>query len=168
MFLASSLVACWQNVAAAGFEQQYVDSQNSGIFLWIALAIGAIGLVIALLFARNVLKSDNGTPEMQSISNAIREGAEAFMGRQYTSIAIIAAVLAVVLYIGYRLSPFTAPMANKVVISFLIGAICSALSGYTGMFVSIAPTFGLLRQHARALDGLCRLRCAAALLLAWW
>jgi K(+)-stimulated pyrophosphate-energized sodium pump len=137
MFLASSLVACWQNVAAAGFEQQYVDSQNSGIFLWIALAIGAIGLVIALLFARNVLKSDNGTPEMQSISNAIREGAEAFMGRQYTSIAIIAAVLAVVLYIGYRLSPFTAPMANKVVISFLIGAICSALSGYTGMFVSI-------------------------------
>ena len=54
------------------------------------------------------------------------------MGRQYTSIAIIAAVLAVVLYIGYRLSPFTAPLANKVVISFLIGAVCSALSGLYG------------------------------------
>jgi len=136
MFFASSLIACWQD-AVTGFDPQSVDGQNSGIFLWIALAIGVIGLLIALLFARSVLKSDNGTTEMQAISNAIREGAEAFMGRQYTSIAIIAAVLAVVLYIGYRLSPFTAPMANKVVISFLIGAVCSALSGYTGMFVSI-------------------------------
>ncbi len=74
---------------------------------------------------------------MQRISDAIRQGAEAFMKRQYRTIAMIAAVLAVVLYIGYRLSPFTAPMANKVVISFLIGATCSALSGQTGMWVSI-------------------------------
>ena len=50
---------------------------------------------------------------------------------------MIAVALAIVLYIGYKLSPFTAPYANKVVISFLIGAICSALSGYTGMYVSI-------------------------------
>ncbi|HEV2473701.1 MAG TPA: sodium-translocating pyrophosphatase, partial [Chthonomonadales bacterium] len=46
-------------------------------------------------------------------------------------------LLAILLYIGYRLSPFTAPFANKVVISFLIGALCSALSGQTGMWVSI-------------------------------
>ncbi len=135
MYVASSMVACWQ--AGSAIDTQTLNAQGGNIFLWIALAIGALGLVIALLFARSVLSSDNGTLEMQAISNAIREGAEAFMGRQYTSIAIIAAVLAVVLYIGYRLSPFTAPMANKVVISFLIGAICSALSGYTGMFVSI-------------------------------
>src|ERR1700744_5039711 len=50
---------------------------------------------------------------------------------------MIAVALAVVLYIGYRLSPFTAPYASKVVISFLIGATCSALSGQTGMWVSI-------------------------------
>ena len=127
----ASLLAIWQPAL------NNTAPDNGSIFLWIALAIGAIGLVIALLLARTVLSADNGTPEMQSISNAIREGAEAFMGRQYTTIAAIAAVLAVVLYIGYRLSPFTAPLANKVVISFLIGAICSALSGYTGMFVSI-------------------------------
>ena len=45
-----------------------------------------------------------GTPEMQDISSAIREGAEAFMGRQYKTIAIMAVVLAAVLYAGYGLS----------------------------------------------------------------
>ncbi len=74
---------------------------------------------------------------MRAISDAIREGAEAFMSRQYGTIAVIAVVLAIVLFIGYRLSPFTAPFANKVVISFLVGAVCSGLSGFTGMFVSI-------------------------------
>ena len=131
MYVASSLVACWQNGVTT------VAPGSGNIFLWIALSIGVLGLLIAFLLARTVLSADNGTVEMQAISNAIREGAEAFMGRQYTTIAAIAAVLAVVLYIGYRLSPFTAPLANKVVISFLIGAVCSALSGYTGMFVSI-------------------------------
>jgi K(+)-stimulated pyrophosphate-energized sodium pump len=124
----NALAAWWQGGSA--IDPQTLNTQGGNIFLWIALAIGALGLIIALLFARSVLSSDNGTVEMQAISNAIREGAEAFMGRQYTSIAVI-------LYIGYRRSPFTAPLANKVVISFLIGAVCSALSGYTGMFVSI-------------------------------
>ncbi|MCU1313870.1 MAG: Pyrophosphate-energized proton pump, partial [Acidobacteriaceae bacterium] len=110
---------------------------SGSVFLWGALAIGVLGLLVALLFSRSVLSADAGTTEMQAISNAIREGAEAFMSRQYGTIAIIAAVLAIVLFIGYRLSPFTAPFANKVVISFLIGAICSGLSGFTGMFVSI-------------------------------
>ncbi len=130
MLSAAPLAMYWQ--AAPMANPAYGSN-----FLWIALAIGVLGLVAALLFARSVLSADNGTVEMQAISNAIREGAEAFMSRQYGWIAIIAAVLAVLLFIGYRLSPFTAPFANKVVISFLVGAICSGLSGFTGMFVSI-------------------------------
>src|SRR5271154_88816 len=110
---------------------------NDNLYLWIALATGIVGLLAALFFARSVLASDTGTPEMQRISNAIREGAEAFMKRQYGTIAMIAIALAMVLFIGYRLSPFTAPYANKVVVSFLIGAACSALAGQTGMWVSI-------------------------------
>jgi K(+)-stimulated pyrophosphate-energized sodium pump len=112
-------------------------ASSDKLYLWIALIIGVLGLVAAFLFARSVLSSDAGTPEMQRISDAIRQGAEAFMKRQYSTIAMIAVALAVVLYIGYRLSPFTAPYANKVVISFLIGAACSAFSGQTGMWVSI-------------------------------
>src|SRR5271155_87483 len=129
-FFVPVAVAAWQadGGALAG---------NDNLYLWIALATGIIGLLAALFFARSVLGSDTGTPEMQRISNAIREGAEAFMKRQYGTIAMIAVALAVVLYIGYRLSPFTAPYANKVVVSFLIGAACSALAGQTGMWVSI-------------------------------
>src|ERR1700733_2758860 len=106
-------------------------------FLWIALLAGLLGLVFALFLARSVLAYDTGTPEMRMISNAIREGAEAFMSRQYTTIAALAIVLAIALFIGYKFSDFTAPLAGKVVISFLIGAICSGFAGYTGMFVSI-------------------------------
>ena len=125
-------------VAAAAWQAENgAMAANDHLYLWLALGTGVIGLVAALLFARGVLSSDAGTPEMQRISNAIREGAEAFMKRQYGTIAIIAVALAIVLFIGYRLSPFTAPSANKVVISFLIGAACSALSGQTGMWVSI-------------------------------
>jgi K(+)-stimulated pyrophosphate-energized sodium pump len=110
---------------------------NDDAYLWIALVTGLIGLLAALLYARGVLAADTGTQEMQRISNAIREGAEAFMKRQYGTIALIAVGLAIVLFIGYKLSDFTAPYANKVVISFLIGAACSALAGQTGMWVSI-------------------------------
>jgi K(+)-stimulated pyrophosphate-energized sodium pump len=129
-FFVPVAVAAWQAEGGA-------PAGNDHIYLWIALAIGVVGLLAALLYARNVLGSDTGTPEMQRISNAIREGAEAFMKRQYSTIALIALGLAVVLFIGYRLSSFTAPYANKVVISFLIGAACSALAGQTGMWVSI-------------------------------
>jgi K(+)-stimulated pyrophosphate-energized sodium pump len=124
-------------VAAAVWQAEGAEAGNDSIYLWIALITGLVGLFAAVFFARGVLSSDTGTPEMQRISNAIREGAEAFMKRQYGSIAIIAIVLAVVLFIGYKLSDFTAPYANKVVISFLIGAACSALAGQTGMWVSI-------------------------------
>ena len=110
---------------------------GSCTFLWIALIAGLLGLVFALFLARSVLAYDTGTPEMRLISNAIREGAEAFMSRQYTTIAALAVVLAIALFVGYKFSDFTAPLAGKVVISFLIGAVCSGFAGYTGMFVSI-------------------------------
>src|SRR5580692_1474005 len=97
-----------------------IDTSGS-TFLWIALIAGLLGLVFALFLARSVLAYDTGTPEMRLISNAIREGAEAFMSRQYTTIAALAVVLAIALFVGYKFSDFTAPLAGKVVISFLLG-----------------------------------------------
>ena len=110
---------------------------SGSLYLWIALGTGVLGLAAAYFFAHGVLISDTGSAEMQRISNAIRQGAEAFMRRQYGAIALIAAILAVVLYGGYQLSPFTRPYATKVAISFVIGAACSAFSGQAGMWVSI-------------------------------
>ena len=70
------------------------------VYLWIAMAVAVLALVVALLLVRAVLAADSGTAEMQLISNAIREGAEAFLRRQYQTIGIIAAVLAVVVFVG--------------------------------------------------------------------
>lgn len=110
---------------------------NGQVWLWIALAVGVLALVVAGMLARAVIASDTGTAEMQVISNAIREGAEAFLRRQYKTIGIIALVLAIVVFGGYELSPRTAPYALKTVIAFLVGAICSGLAGFTGMYCSI-------------------------------
>jgi K(+)-stimulated pyrophosphate-energized sodium pump len=129
-FFSSLAASFWQATDIA-------DVSSSSIYLWIALAVGVLGLIAALIFARSVLGADSGTADMQRISDAIRQGAEAFMRRQYGTIAMIAVALAIILFLGYHLSPFTAPYANKVVISFLIGATCSALAGQTGMWVSI-------------------------------
>ena len=112
-------------------------SSNDALWLWIALGVGALALVAAGLLAKAVLAGDTGTPEMRVISDAIREGAEAFLARQYRTIGILAAVLAVVVFLGYYMSPRTQDVAVKTVISFLVGAICSGLAGFTGMYVSI-------------------------------
>jgi K(+)-stimulated pyrophosphate-energized sodium pump len=124
-----------------GFQQAPagVPTGNDAIWLWIALGVGALALVAAFVLAKIVLSSDAGTPEMQVISNAIREGAEAFLSRQYRTIAALAVVLAVALYLGYHLSsiPHDRAVALKTVIAFLVGAICSGLAGFTGMYVSI-------------------------------
>jgi K(+)-stimulated pyrophosphate-energized sodium pump len=130
VFFSLSATVFWQGSTAA-------NDTSGSMFLWIALIAGVLGLVFALFLARSVLAYDTGTPEMRMISNAIREGAEAFMSRQYTTIGALAVVLAVALFVGYKFSDFTAPLAGKVVISFLIGAVCSGFAGFTGMFVSI-------------------------------
>src|SRR6266853_6243785 len=114
------------------------DGNNDGrIYLWIALLVGVLALGAALMLARAVIASDTGTAEMRAISDAIREGAEAFLRRQYTTIGEIAAALAIVVFVGYHMSSRTSPYALKTVISFLVGAVCSGLAGYTGMYCSI-------------------------------
>ena len=88
-FFSPAAVLAWQ-VDGGGAA---VTSDH--VYLWIALATGVVGLIAAFLFARIVLSADSGSAEMQKISNAIRQGAEAFMKRQYGTIAIIAVVLAI-------------------------------------------------------------------------
>jgi K(+)-stimulated pyrophosphate-energized sodium pump len=122
------------------------------LYLWIAIVVALVALAAALLLARSVIASDAGTTEMQAISNAIREGAEAFLKRQYQTIGFIAIVLAVVVFAGYHLSPRTAPYATKTVVSFLVGAICSGLAGFTGMYCSIRANIRAASAARSSLD----------------
>src|SRR5580698_9463742 len=134
MYVVSFLAMAVQEQTAA--TPAYVGNDGR-TYLWIAMVVGVLALLAALMLARAVIASDTGTAEMQAISNAIREGAEAFLRRQYRTIGLIALVLAVVVFVGYRMSPRTSPFALKTVVSFLVGAVCSGLAGFTGMYCSI-------------------------------
>src|ERR1700744_1756633 len=98
---------------------------SDAIWLWIALGVGVLALVAALILARAVLSADTGTAEMRVISDAIREGAEAFLARQYRTIGILAVVLAVVVFLGYYMSPRTQDISPTTVISVRSGPVCS-------------------------------------------
>jgi K(+)-stimulated pyrophosphate-energized sodium pump len=110
------------------------------------LLCSILALAFAVRLAQWVLQHDDGTPEMRSISDAIREGAEAFLGRQYKTIALLTIPVTAVIFVLYGyLRPPTAhdpvpypwQLAAYVAGSFIFGAICSGIAGYIGMFVSI-------------------------------
>ncbi len=110
----------------------------------VVLVISIFSLGVAGLLAMQVLAADTGKPEMRAISDAIREGAEAFLHRQYKTILLLALVAAAVIFGFYyvnrevpNIAQMGAGTAFKVTVSFIVGAFCSAIAGYIGMFVSI-------------------------------
>jgi K(+)-stimulated pyrophosphate-energized sodium pump len=94
--------------------------------IW-AIAAGIFGLLVALYFAKSVLKESPGNPRMQEISKAIQDGAMAYLNRQYRTLIPFVVVIFIVLFI------FTSPAAA---ISFLVGAVASAFAGYVGMSIT--------------------------------
>jgi K(+)-stimulated pyrophosphate-energized sodium pump len=107
----------------------------------LALVAGALGVVYALITAAWVVKQDAGNERMKEISDAIKEGAEAFLAREYKTVAMVAAVL----FIGlFFLGKWTA-------IGFLVGTVGSALAGYIGMVVTVRSN---VRTTQAAFNGL--------------
>ena len=105
--------------------------------LVLTLGISVLGLVFAFLLARFVLQEGTGTDAMRAISDAIKEGAEAFLRRQYKTIGILAIVVAALIYILYAVAKGDPDQAWRTTVAFLFGAFCSALAGYIGMYISI-------------------------------
>ncbi len=114
---------------------------------WIVPVAGVAAVLFALYLARDVLSRDTGTPEMVAVGDTIREGADAFVKRQYTTIGLLALVGAVIITIVIALVETRevadvpalagAPIGIMTGIAFLVGAACSMASGIIGMFVSV-------------------------------
>src|SRR6266542_2118033 len=128
------------------------------IVLPLVIGISLLSLGVAFLLARQVLAADTGKPEMREISDAIREGAEAFLSRQYRTIGGLSLVAAAAIFAFYYLNREVRNIAEmgggtfwKVTISFVAGALCSAIAGYIGMFVSIRAN---IRTAAAAMTSL--------------
>lgn len=102
-----------------------------------AAGAGALALVFALFTMSQVLKESMGTPKMQQLSEAIQEGAMAYMNRQYKTLIPFALIVFVLLWAAqYFVAPVEGghlPVGAASAISFLVGAACSAIAGYIGM-----------------------------------
>ena len=105
--------------------------------VWTVPVIGGLAILFALWLASDVLRRDPGSQKMQDIAGTIFEGAMAFLRRQYQTIAVLALVTAVVVgaIVGYfdeslKIGVYTG-------IAFIVGAVCSAISGFIGMYVAV-------------------------------
>ena len=96
--------------------------------LWIIVLCGALAVAFAIWAIQSVMSSDAGSARMQEISAAVREGAQAYLKRQYSTIAIVGIVI--FLIVGYLLGWLVA-------VGFAIGAVLSGLAGFIGMNVSV-------------------------------
>jgi K(+)-stimulated pyrophosphate-energized sodium pump len=129
-----------------------------GTVLPLVISISVLSLVVAGFLAKHVLAADTGTAAMRQISDAIREGAEAFLRRQYRTIAALS-VLAALLIFGFyfvnrevkNIAEMGSGVAWKITLSFVTGALCSAIAGYVGMYVSIRAN---IRTAAAAMTSL--------------
>ncbi|MFB3901950.1 MAG: sodium-translocating pyrophosphatase [Acidobacteriota bacterium] len=130
------------------------------MLILLVIGISVLGLAFAAFLARWVLSHDMGSEAMQRISNAIKEGAEAFLRRQNKTILYLAILFAAILFIGYgfvrdhrAFDPVgsSLELATWITLSFVLGALCSVLAGYVGMWISIRSN---IRTATAALSSL--------------
>ena len=119
--------------------------------LIVALAAGAVALVFAAVTAMRVLKAEPGNELMRSIGDAIREGAGAFLRREYMSLLPFVVVVTVVLgVLDYTVFDHDLSVPATA-ISYLVGTICSGAAGFIGMNVAVRAN---VRTAAAAMRGL--------------
>ena len=96
--------------------------------LWFAVICGGVALIYGIFTARSVISADPGSEKMQEISNAVQEGAYAYLNRQYRTILLVGILIFVVISFLLGIS---------VAAAFLVGAVLSGATGYIGMNVSV-------------------------------
>jgi K(+)-stimulated pyrophosphate-energized sodium pump len=96
--------------------------------LYVVIACGLLSVLYAIWATQSVLAADQGNARMQEIAGAIREGAQAYLTRQYTTIALVGVI---VFFLAWWL------LTGEAAVGFLIGAVLSGAAGFIGMHVSV-------------------------------
>lgn len=114
----------------------------SNYYILVPIGVGLLAVLFAAYLANYVLRKDTGTPAMQKVANAIFAGAMAFLNRQYRTIAMLSIVAAVIVatilaLLGQGTQADKLSLAWHTALAFLIGAFCSGVSGYIGMYVAV-------------------------------
>src|SRR5260370_1434932 len=114
--------------------------------LWIIVLCGALAIAFAIWATQSVMASDAGSARMQEISAAVREGAQAYLKRQYTTIAIVGIVLSGLAgFIGMNVSVRANVRSAQAAIGSLAGGLESACraGAITGMLVAGLALLGV-------------------------
>ncbi len=109
---------------------------------WVVIACGLLSLGYGLYAYQSVMRAPTGNDRMREIAAAVQEGAQAYLKRQYKTIAIVGAVVFVILF---------AFLGSAVALGFALGAVLSGLAGFIGMNVSVRSN---LRTAEAATKGL--------------
>jgi H(+)-translocating pyrophosphatase len=136
------------------------------MLILLVIVISVLGLAFAGYLAKWVLAHSMGSQAMQEISNAIKEGAEAFLRRQNKTILYLAVLFAAVLFVGYGFlrehrdfDPVgsSLELAFWITLSFVLGALCSVFAGYVGMWIAIRSNIRTATAALTSLNGALRL-----------
>jgi K(+)-stimulated pyrophosphate-energized sodium pump len=131
---------------------------NENIILMMSIIIPVIGLIFACYLSYKIIKQDEGNKDVQFIGNAIKEGAMAFISKEYRVLSVVVLLVSTIIALVLDLdllnkidSSTESSAVTPIAISYVIGAVGSAIAGFVGMSIAVRANY---RTTVQAMKGL--------------